>query len=381
MSKQHTLEVADSLGAVTPAEWDRLAGPNPLVSHAFLHALHESGSAAPDAGWAPQYLLLREANALVAALPLYLKSHSYGEYVFDWAWADAWQRAGRRYYPKLLSAIPFTPVTGPRLLAARPEYRSVLAEAAKQFAQELEVSTLHCLFPTEDEAAELAADGFMLRKTVQFHWTNEGYADFDDFLSRMNHEKRKKVKQERRRVREAGVEYEWKVGRAITEADWRFFVRCYDNTYREHHSSPYLNLDFFLRIGTAMPDNLLLVIGRQDGKPLCASLDVFTPEALWGRYWGTLGFVSGLHFETCYYQAIEFCIANRIGAFEGGAQGEHKLARGLMPVTTWSAHWVADPDFARAIQKFLERESHSIGNYVNELEEHTPFKPTETPNP
>jgi predicted N-acyltransferase len=374
MRTQHTLEVADSLGAVAPSEWDQLAGSNPLVSHAFLHALHESGSASPDSGWAPQYLLLREGGTLAAALPLYLKSHSYGEYVFDWAWADAWQRAGRRYYPKLLSAIPFTPVTGPRLLAATPGHRSVLARAAIELAQELDVSTLHCLFPTEAEAAELAADGFMLRKTVQFHWTNEGFANFDDFLGRMNHEKRKKVKQERRRVRDAGVEFEWKVGRDITEADWRFFVRCYDNTYAQHHSTPYLNLDFFLRIAAAMPDNLLLVLGRQYGKPLCASLDVFNRDALWGRYWGTLGFVSGLHFETCYYQAIEFCIANGIRSFEGGAQGEHKLARGLMPVTTWSAHWVADPEFARAIQKFLERESRSIGAYVNELEDHAPFK-------
>jgi predicted N-acyltransferase len=374
MRTPHTLEVADTLGAVPPPEWDRLAGANPLVSHAFLHALHESGSASAEAGWAPQYLLLREGGTLAAALPLYLKGHSYGEYVFDWAWADAWQRAGRRYYPKLLSAIPFTPVTGPRLLAATPEHRAVLASAAVELARTLDVSTLHCLFPTETEAAELAADGFMLRKTVQFHWTNDGYASFEDFLARMNHEKRKKVRQERRRVRDAGVEFEWKLGNEITEADWRFFVLCYDNTYRQHRSTPYLNLDFFLRIGATMPGNLLLVIGRKDGRPLCASLDVFNRDALWGRYWGTLGFVSGLHFEACYYQAIEFCIANGIGSFEGGAQGEHKLARGLMPVTTWSAHWVADPEFARAIQRFLERESRSIGTYVDELEEHAPFK-------
>jgi len=374
MRTEHSIEIADSLSAVAPAEWDRLADNHPLVSHAFLHALHESGSAAPDSGWTPQYLLLRDGSTLAAALPLYLKSHSYGEYVFDWAWADAWQRAGQRYYPKLLSAIPFTPVTGPRLLATDPDHRLLLARAAIQLAQELGVSTLHCLFPTETEAAELAADGFLLRKTVQFHWTNEGFASFDDFLARMNHEKRKKVKQERRRVLEAGVEFEWKVGRDITETDWRFFVRCYDNTYRQHHSTPYLNLDFFLRIGAAMPDNLLLVLGRKDGRPLCASLDVFTPEALWGRYWGTLEFVSGLHFETCYYQAIEFCIARGIDSFEGGAQGEHKLARGLMPVTTWSAHWVAEPEFARAIRNFLERESRGISAYVDELVEHAPFK-------
>ncbi|MEO8037988.1 MAG: GNAT family N-acetyltransferase [Betaproteobacteria bacterium] len=374
MRTEHSIEIADSLSAVAPAEWDRLAEHHPLVSHAFLHALHESGAASADSGWAPQYLLLKEGTTLAAALPLYLKSHSYGEYVFDWAWADAWQRAGQRYYPKLLAAIPFTPVTGPRLLAATPAHRTVLVRAAVQFAEELGVSTLHCLFPDEAGAAELAADGFLLRKTVQFHWTNEDFATFDDFLARMNHEKRKKVKQERRRVRDAGVTFEWKVGSDITEADWRFFVRCYDNTYRQHHSTPYLNLDFFLRIGASMPANLLLVIGRRDGRPVCASLDVYTAAALWGRYWGTLEFVSGLHFETCYYQAIEFCIALRLATVQAGAQGEHKLARGLMPVTTWSAHWVAEPEFARAIQKFLERESRGISAYVNELEEHAPFK-------
>ncbi len=232
-----TVEIADSLSAVVPAEWDALAGPNPLLSHGFLHALHQSGSATPDTGWAPQYLLLRREGRLAGALPLYLKSHSYGEYVFDWAWADAWRRAGQRYYPKLLSAIPFTPVTGPRLMAARESDRRLLARAAIQFAGELEVSSLHCLFPSEAEATLLEDEGLMLRRTVQFHWHNEGFADFDAFLARMNHDKRKKVKQERRRLREAGVNFTRKVGRDITEADWRFFFRCYETPYRQHHST------------------------------------------------------------------------------------------------------------------------------------------------
>ena len=215
----------------------------------------------------------------------------------------------------------------------------------------------------------------MLRKTVQFHWTNEGFASFDDFLSRMNHEKRKKVKQERRRVREAGIEFEWKVGRDITEADWRFFVRCYDNTYRQHHSTPYLNLDFFLRIGADDAGQPAARARPARTASRCAPRSTCSTRTRCAAATGARSdFVSGLHFETCYYQAIEFCIANGIGSFEGGAQGEHKLARGLMPVTTWSAHWVADPEFARAIQKFLERESRSIGAYVNELEEHAPFK-------
>lgn len=374
MASDVTLEIADSLATVAAREWNALTGGHPFLAHAFLHAMHESGSASPDTGWAPHYLLLRERGSLIGALPLYLKSHSYGEYVFDWAWADAWQRAGRRYYPKLLSAIPFTPVTGPRLLAATPDRRATLARAAVRLAENLEVSSLHCLFPPETQARELEAEGLMLRSTVQFHWTNEGFADFDAFLARMSHDKRKKVKQERRKVREAGISFERKVGREIGESDWRFFVACYENTYRAHHSTPYLNLDFFLRIADAMPEHLLLVLGRAGAKPVCASLDVFTRDTLWGRYWGTTAFVPGLHFEACYYQAIEFCIERGIATFEGGAQGEHKLARGLMPVTTHSAHWVADPQFDAAVRQFVRRESRGVVAYVNELEEHAPFR-------
>lgn len=374
MSETFRLEIVDSLRDVDPGQWDALAGGHPLLSHAFLHAMHESGSASERSGWAPRYLLLHEGGSLQGALPLYLKSHSYGEYVFDWAWADAWHRAGREYYPKLLSAIPFTPVTGPRLMAPTVELRRVLVAGALQFAREAEVSSFHCLFPSEAEASELEDAGLMLRRTVQFHWHNPGYASFDEFLAGMNHEKRKKVKQERRRLRDEGVSFTWKVGSDITEDDWRFFTQCYDDTYRRHHSSPYLNLDFFLRVGESMPDNLLLAVGSQDGIRVCSALDVFSPEALFGRYWGTTKYIPGLHFEACYYQAIEFCIDRKIGRFEGGAQGEHKLARGLEPVTTYSAHWVGDPDFDKAVRRFVDRESRQIAAYVNELAEHTPFK-------
>lgn len=377
MPASTTLEIVDSLRDIAPEAWDRLAGGHPLLSHAFLHAMHESGAACEESGWAPRYLVLREGGTLRGAMPLYAKFHSYGEYVFDWAWADAWQRAGREYYPKLLSAIPFTPVTGGRLLAADAADRQLLIRGALQFAEDSGLSTLHCLFPTEGEARELEAAGCMLRQTVQFHWTNEGFGTFDDFLARMNHEKRKKLKQERRKVREAGVEFIWKVGAEITETDWRFFVRCYDDTYRRHHSTPYLPLDFFLRIGRAMPDNLVLMLGMRGGEPVCAAFNVFGDEALYGRYWGTTEYVPGLHFEACYYQAIEFCIARGIGRFEGGAQGEHKLARGLMPVTTWSAHWVADPDFDRAVRKFVDHETRRMARYVSELEEHAPFREEE----
>lgn len=373
MSDSTIIEVTDSIAGLAPG-WDRLSGGHPLLSHAFLHALHASGSACEGTGWAPRYLLLRRAGRIEGAMPLYAKSHSYGEYVFDWAWADAWRRAGLDYYPKLLCAIPFTPVTGPRLLAANEHDRRALLQAALQLAGETGLSSFHCLFPDGADAGLLQEQGLAMRRTVQFHWTNAGYRSFDDFLATMNHDKRKKVKQERRKVREAGVLFEWKVGSDIVERDWDFFFSCYEDTYRRHHSTPYLNRDFFLRIGEAMPDNLLLAIGMRDQRPVCAALDVFDQTALYGRYWGAAEHIPGLHFEACYHQAIEFCIARGIGRFEGGAQGEHKLARGLLPITTLSGHWVAEPRFDRAVRQFVERESRGVAAYVDELAEHAPYK-------
>ena len=374
MADAPSLEVTDSLADVPVAEWNALSRGHPLLSHAFLHALHESGCATEETGWAPRFILLRRDGRLRGALPLYAKSHSYGEYVFDWAWAEAWHRAGAEYYPKLLNAVPFTPVSGPRLLAEAGEDRALLIRAALQFASESGVSTFHCLFPAETEAEELRGAGLMLRRTVQFHWENSGFGTFDDFLATMNHEKRKKVKQERRRIRDEGIVFERRTGSEIAESDWAFFFRCYEDTYRRHHSTPYLNLDFFLRIAESMPEHLMIAIGTRDGRPVCAAFDIFDGNALYGRYWGTTGYVPGLHFEACYYQAIEFCIERGIGRFEGGAQGEHKLARGLMPVTTYSAHWVEDSRFDRAVRQFVERESRGVAAYVNELEEHGPFK-------
>jgi uncharacterized protein len=368
------ITVLDSLATVPASQWDALAGNHPLLSHAFLHALHESGCASAGTGWAPCHLALWRDNRLAAAMPLYLKSHSYGEYVFDWAWADAYQRHGLRYYPKLLNAVPFTPVTGPRLLATNEADRRALLDAALAFARESGVSSLHCLFPEADEVAAFEAAGLMLRASVQFHWRNEGFRDFEDFLARMNHDKRKKIRQERRKVREAGIEFRSLRGSEATEADWRFFVECYNRTYRAHHSSPYLNLDFFLRLAQAMPGNLLLILGYRDEMPVAAAFNIIGNDTLYGRYWGTQEFHSGLHFETCYYQAIEFCIAEKIGSFEGGAQGEHKLARGLLPQRTVSAHWLAHPEFAEAVTRFLRKEASGIEHYVDELSEHSPFK-------
>jgi len=373
-SSVSVVEVCDSIGAISAAEWNRLAADDPLLRHEFLHALHETGCASAKTGWAPHYLILRESGRFVGAMPLYLKSHSYGEYVFDWAWADAYQRNGLAYYPKLLGAVPFTPVSGSRFMTETADQRGLLINAALQLARESDVSSLHCLYPTAGQADEMHARGMMLRHSVQLHWRNNNYTDFDGFLATFNHDKRKKIKQERRRVRDAGIAFEWFPGHAITDALWVFFNRCYRETYRQHHSTPYLNLDFFRALGNGMPENLVLIVAMREGKPIGASLNVHNGRRLCGRYWGALEYHPSLHFETCYYQVIEYCIANGISTFEGGAQGEHKIARGLLPVETHSAHWLAHPRFAAAIEDFLLRESHGVAAYMDELNERTPFK-------
>ena len=369
-----TVEIVDTLARVAASEWNRLAGDDPFLSHEFLSALHETGCASPETGWTPQYVLLRQDGALSAALPLYLKDHSYGEYVFDWAWADAYYRNGLPYYPKLLAAVPFTPVQGARLLASDDAGRERLIAAALALGKALKVSSLHFLFPLPAEAERMQAHGMMLRHAVQFHWSNAGYASFDEFLAALNHEKRKKIRQDRRKVAEAGVTFEWREGRDIAERDWAFFNRCYRQTYREHHSTPYLTLDFFVRIGRVIPQNLLLVLALREGRAIASSLFVRHGGRLCGRSWGTLEFHPALHFEACYYQAIEYCIARGLSTFEGGARGEHKMARGLMPVETCSTHWLARPEFARAIEQFLARESRGMERYVDELNERSPFR-------
>ena len=375
-----------AIEAIDATAWNAIAGGTPLVSHAFLTALHATRCAAPPTGWTPRYLTAWRGGELAGALPLYAKTHSYGEYVFDWAWADAYRRYGHRYYPKLVAAVPFTPAPGPRLLARDDATRSALIDAALAHLQPARraaapFSSLHVLFPTEPEVRLLEAAGMLVRHGLQFRWENPGYRDFDDFLAAFNHDKRKKVKQERRKVAAAGVGFTRKVGREITRADWAYFYRCYENTYREHGSTPYLSLDFFERIGASLPDNVLMVLGERDRRPVCAALDLFDADALWGRYWGTTEPIRGLHFEACYYQAIEFCIERRIGRFEGGAQGTHKLARGLTPIATWSAHAIADPEFARAIAAFCARERIDVAHAVDELDAASPFKATDGAEP
>jgi uncharacterized protein len=371
---------AVDIASISAPEWDSLAPGQPLLSHAFLCALHATECAAPSTGWRPRYVTAWRDGRLAGALPLYAKAHSYGEYVFDWAWADAFRRHGRRYYPKLVAAVPFTPAPGPRLLAHDDATRGALlahALALLRAARErgnAGASSLHILFPSAEEARFCADAGMIVRNGVQFRWENPGYCDFGDYLAAFNHDKRKKVKQERRKVAEAGITFRRVVGREITSQLWNFFTKCYERTYHEHGSTPYLTPAFFARIAVTMPEHLLLVVGERGGRPLCAALDVFDGATLWGRYWGTAEHVPGLHFEACYYQAIEFCIERRIARFEGGAQGVHKLARGLLPVTTFSAHAIAESDFAAAIAAFCAHERREIAHAVNELEAASPFK-------
>ncbi len=371
-----TVEIVSTLADIDPAQWNRLSGGNPFLRHEFLHALHESGCASERTGWSPRYLVAfddKHRRHLAGAMPLYVKSHSRGEYVFDWAWADAYQRHGLEYYPKLLCAIPFTPVSGPRILAQSDAIAQTLAAHVLEVARESNASSLHCLFPPPADTKRLVGLGMMVRHGVQFHWVNEGDANFEQYLARMNHTKRKKIKQERRKVSDAGITFRWLEGTAISDDDWAFFARCYTRTYREHHNTPYLNLDFFERIGHTMPENLLLIVAERAGRPIAASFNVRSADRLYGRYWGALEHHPMLHFEACYYQTIEYCLARGLAVFEGGAQGEHKMARGLLPVQTASVHWLAHPQFAEAVEAFLKREQKGVAHYIDELREHTPF--------
>jgi len=383
LTLNYRTRIIASMAEVGQAQWTSLLSlqgdANPFLSYAFLDALHASGSAARKSGWQPQFLTLWQEDTLAAAMPLYVKSHSYGEYVFDWAWADAYRRNGLEYYPKLLSAIPFTPVTGGRLLARDETTRSALVKALLALQQQADVSSTHVLYPPPQQAEALERAGFLLRNGVQFHWLNDGYRDFEQFLSTLEQKKRKNIRAERRKVRDAGITFRRLDGAQIGEADWRFFKRCYDHTYAAHYSSPYLNLGFFLRIGASMPDNLLLVIAERDGKPIASSLVVHDGQTLYGRYWGALEQHACLHFETAYYQPLEFCIERGLAAFEGGAQGEHKMARGFLPQKTWSAHWLAHPAFSDAVERFLEQESGGIAAYMDELDERNPFRKAPQP--
>ena len=373
IDEDYVIRVFDDPAEMDAAAWGALleAQPSatPFVSLAYLRALHDSASAVAATGWAPHFMALEHGGELVAACPLYLKDHSYGEYVFDWAWADAYRRHGLDYYPKLVDAVPFTPVPGPRLLARTHEHRLLLLRGIEQLARSAKLSSAHLLFLDDADQAAAREAGWSMRSTGQFHWTQREpapYTDFADFLAGLQREKRKKIQQERRRVGETGVTFTALHGDEITRADWDFFYRCYTLTYRAHHSSPYLTRDFFARAAASMAANWLLFVAWRDGQRIAASMIVVDPDrqTAFGRYWGAVEHVHCLHFEACYYQPLAWCIANGYVRFEGGAQGEHKMARGLLPVQTWSAHWLAHPQFARAIDDFLEREGEGVETYL-----------------
>jgi len=379
----YVIRVLSSPADVSPDAWNALlaaeAEPSPFMRHEYLAALNDSRSATPESGWMPQFVTLWQGEQLQAACPFYIKDHSYGEYVFDWAWANAYEQHGLAYYPKAVVAVPFTPVPGTRLLARDTQSRTLLVQGLVALCKQEELSSLHLLFGADADIAACTEAGLMLRNTVQFHWTNAQYPDFDSFLASLSHDKRKKIRQERRKVADAGVSFRWSRGTDISKADWDFFYRCYERTYREHGNPPYLTRDFFRRMADTMPEAWLLFVAERNGKPMATSLIALStqpdaPLVAYGRYWGALERVDCLHFEACYYQPLAWCIEHGAQRFEGGAQGEHKMARALMPVKTTSAHWLAHPAFADAVERFLEREGAGIENYMDHLGERSPFK-------
>jgi uncharacterized protein len=369
-----SVQLITSFNEIAPSVWDVLTDGTPLLSHAFLRALENSGSIGQGTGWLPRPLIASQGDEIVGAIPLFLKSHSYGEYVFDWSWADAYERSGLEYYPKLLSAIPFSPITSRRLLAQDEKTKLVMIEALEVAMQHHDLSSVHVLFPDDSDVTSFEKAGWMRRTGVQFRWQNKQYPDFEFFLQTLSHDKRKKIHQERKKVIQAGVTCRSIRGVEATEKDWDFFYQCYCNTYQEHHSTPYLTRLFFSEIGKTMPQNIVLFIAEIAGKPIASTLNIYNETTLYGRYWGATQFVSGLHFELCYYQAQQFCIEENIEFFEGGAQGEHKLARGFEPRPTCSYHKIANPTFEVAIRDFLAREQAGIAAYTSELEERAPFK-------
>lgn len=382
-SNDYVIRVLNSPSEIDGRDWNALLSlqlaPTPFMRHEYLVALERSGSATPETGWTACFMVLERNGVMVGACALYLKTHSYGEYVFDHAWANAYAQHGLAYYPKAVVGVPFTPVPGARLLARSAQDRAVLAKALIQWGEAEKLSSVHLLFISDEDRQACDAAGMMRRHTVQFHWTNTApaYLDFEEFLASIAHEKRKKIRQERRKVADAGVNFRWSLGADIAQQDWDFFYRCYERTYLEHGNAPYLSPVFFEAMASTMPENWLLFIAERQGQPIASSLIAVNTEGekvAYGRYWGALERVDCLHFEACYYQPLAWCIAHGYQRFEGGAQGEHKMARALLPVKTASAHWLAHPSFADAVERFLAREDQGIGEYLDELGKRSPLK-------
>lgn len=365
--------------------------PTPFMRHEWLTALHASACASPETGWTLLMLTAWQGNdtdantdqqihpTLVGACVAYVKTHSYGEYVFDWAWARAYEQTGRRYYPKLVCASPFTPVPGTRLLTDDADVKVALLQGLAEVSASMGLSSAHLLLGDAQDQLAAQRAGWLLRHGVQFHWHNrhvQPYSDMADFLAALHRDRRKKIQQERRKVNDAGVQIRALEGRHIRAEDWAFFYKCYEQTYLAHGAPPYLTLDFFLRVAASLPDHWLLFVASQGGQDVATSLVAIDRDrrVAWGRYWGAVAHIPCLHFEMCYYSPLQWCIEQGFDRFEGGAQGEHKMARGLMPVDTWSAHCLHDPGFARAVANFLAHEAAHMGNYVDELNERQVFR-------
>jgi len=370
--------VHDSISSIAREDWNALAGNDyPFLQHAFLELAEHTGSVSPDAGWTPRHLTLNDGGKLRAAMPLYEKSHSWGEFVFDWAWAQAYEQAGLDYYPKLVSAIPFTPAPSTRILKADKsddEAARILLHAAIQLAGDTACSSLHILFPTTDEIPLLDEAGLLVRKDCQFHWRNRGYRNFDDFLATFTSAKRKKAKRDRRRVAENGIQFRRLRGAELDNDTWSTVYALIARTFMLRGSLPYFNQAFFEGLSAHLPENILVIMAEKDGRPVAAAVFFESDTTLYGRYWGSDGHFDALHFETCYYQGIDYCIESGKQLFEPGTQGEHKISRGFAPVETWSAHWLAHPEFADAIERYLDEEGRHIDRYIETVDAHTPYK-------
>jgi predicted N-acyltransferase len=367
-----------SLDEIAPPVWDALAGDdNPFVSHTFLSGLEQHRCLRSDYGWQAQHIGLYDDDQLIAAVPSYLKGNSHGEFVFDWSWAGAYERNGLDYYPKLLCAVPYSPVPGPRLLAGTgplaSSRRVAMRDALVQVVKELDLSSVHLNFCSDDDAAAFDGSDWLPRFDWQFHWHQRGYRDFADFLDALLPKKRKNIRQEREQVARAGVRCEVQHGDELSESDWRFVHRCYRSTFEEKGNHPALTLPFFKHLGATLGRGVVAMIARRGDEPIAAALCLRSATTLYGRYWGALEHVPGLHFEACYYQGIEYCLRHGLQRFEPGAQGEHKLARGFMPVRTRSFHWLADARFRHAVRDALEREALVLAEYHADLLRHSPY--------
>ncbi len=374
------VHIHDQISDIPAESWNALTHVgHPFIQHEFLHALELHGCVGEAMGWLPRHIGVYDDDLLVAAMPLYIKTNSYGEFVFDHAWADAYERSGMRYFPKLVSSIPYSPVTGPRLLSQthrREELLPVLLQTAVELANSIEASSFHCLFPNKDDQDWLESQDLLVRHDCQFHWHNYGYTSFDDFLQILSAKKRKNIRQERRRVTDAKINLRRLDGYTASDQDWRVFASFYNATFEEKWGYPTLNYDFFRMVAKSLPEQTILVLADKNERCIAGALMYRSDDTLYGRHWGCTETINSLHFEACYYQGIEYCIEQGIKSFEPGAQGEHKLSRGFEPTLTRSSHWLRQPDFKQPIEHYVRHEREAMATYINEAQQHLPFKET-----